>query len=247
MKIRLISYRGTGLYLNIENRYACDRPVVSIGCDCHPAYVLQSLNIRTHSFPFDWMNTEPCLGLRFVNANVKNKFKFFLSDLVNNERGYVVSTHFEQAEFFHYPELIQSQGMKNTLSRRASRFMEYVSSRECYLLFNITSESLVDYSSVSKFVDSVNEFHEIFGGNNTLLIYIRFDDDLSENYSNCHALENMLKKIPNTRVVNYVRKKSDFGIWGDKKQYAKLLESLGVKLTLCFPRVYLSKKSRKRK
>lgn len=157
----------------------------------------------------------------------------------------MVSRRFEDAEFFHYHELIHSKDIQNTLSRRAKGFIEHINRNRCYFLFNITSEGLKDASSASLFVISVNEFHRVVKGKHILLIYIRYDENLQENDSNCRLVEERLKNVPNTRVIKYVRQKSAFGIWGDQTQYTNLLDSLGIKLRLGFPKIYLSKIYRK--
>jgi hypothetical protein len=116
---------------------------------------------------------------------------------------------------------------------------------KCFFLFNVTSEGLKDAGSASLFVDSVNEFHRVTNGKHLLLIYIRYDENLQENDTNCYIVEERLKNVSNTRIIKYVRQKSAFGIWGDIKQYSNLLESLGVELRLGFPKIYFSKTYRK--
>jgi Putative papain-like cysteine peptidase (DUF1796) len=243
MKIRLITYKDITLSLVIEKGYVTRNPIISLGCDCHPAHVLNTLNLRKFSSPFDWLYTTPSKGLNYVNKNIKEGFKFFLSDLVKNEKGCVFSSNYAGSRFSHYPDLIDNQKTRKMFSRRWRRFLYYFNNRNCLFLFNITSEGLKDTSDVSLFLDSVNEFHRLAKGNHLLLIYIRYDECFQENEMNCGSVEKELRKLKQTRIARYIRHKNDYGTWGDESRFSELMESLGVKLKLGFPIVSLLKTS----
>lgn len=244
MKIRLLSLNHTRLSLCIERAYVCESPVISLGCDCHPAYVIRSLNLSRHGFPFDWMNTTPVKGIEFINKNIRDGFALFLADLCKNQSGYVVSGQFEAAEFMHYPELIENPETRNKLLCRSQRFLDYYNNRDCLFLFNVTSEGLEERDDALRFIESVKEFQAAANGRHKLLVYIRYDETFQENQNNCNLVEEGLGSLPNTRIAKYIRQKSIHGTWGDEKQYPKLLKSLGVKLRLSFPRIYFSRTER---
>jgi len=246
MKIRIISCRDAALFLCIEKRYVCSNPIISLGCDCHPACVLEALNLRRNSFPFDWMNTTPSRGICYVNKNIHDGFESFLVDLIKNERGYVVSRRYVDAEFFHYPDLIDNQETKKTLLRRVERFLEFLNNRKCFFLFNITSQGLRDSSDVSSFMDSVNEFHRMTKGKHTLLVYIRYDESFQENEIYCNLVEQEMRKLDNTRIARYIRHNSEDWIWGDRRKYTELFKALGVKLRLGFPKISFLETSNKK-
>ena len=204
MKIRLISYKNIELDLVIEKKYKYDKPIISIGNDCHPAYILNSLNLRNVSFPFDWLYTTPSRGIDYINKNLKENFKSFLSNLTKNERGYVTSRCYLDSEFFHYSDLIDNKNTKNMLSRRSKRFLDYFNNKRCLFLFNISSGALKNSSDISLFLDSVNKFHALAKGNHTLLVYIRYDESFQENENNCKVLENELRNLKHTRIAKYI-------------------------------------------
>ena len=129
--------------------------------------------------------------------------------------------------------------------RRAERFLDFFNNNKCFFLFNITSEGLNSRHDADHFLRSVNEFHRLSNGNHVLLIYIRYDESFYENELHCNWVEKRLRDISNTRTVKYIRQKSVHGIWGDEKQYTKLLEEMGIKLRIGFPRIYLSKTYKK--
>lgn len=237
MKIRIISFRDIAIDLRIEKKYVYRNPIIPIGCDCHPACVLAVLNLRKKSFPFDWMNTTPYRGIDYVNKNIHDGFESFLLDLTKNEKGYVVSRHYLDAEFFHFPDLIDSQERRETLLRRVDRFLDFFNNRKCFFLFNVTSDSLKNSSDASSFIDSVNQFHKITKGKHILLIYIRYDESFQENEMHCNLVEQEIRKLDNTRIAKFIRYNSTNHIWGDGKRYTKLFDKLGVKLRLGFPKI----------
>lgn len=55
--------------------------LVPIGCDCHPAYVLQTLHLRHAAYPFDWLDTSSEAALQYVEDNLRSRFAWFLHGL----------------------------------------------------------------------------------------------------------------------------------------------------------------------
>ena len=239
MKIRLAKYKDRQKFLIIEKRYRRNKPVISLGCDCHPAYVLKALNLRTLNYPFDWLSTTPSKGMDYVNKNIEERFKFFSTNLEKNKSGDVISNNYPDAQFLHCPGLIDNQKLQREIHKNSRRFIDYFNNKKCLFLFNVTSAGLESSRDVSFFLDSIKEFHELSNGFHSLHIYIRYDESFAENETNCEFVEKELRKLKRTSVVKYIRYRSEYGIWGNKDSYCDLLTSLGV-LKLDFPKIRLS-------
>ena len=65
-------------FLHIEKRYNSDKLIIPLGCDCHPAFMLDSLHLRTTSLPFDWLNIDPIRTFEYVTENINDSFENFL-------------------------------------------------------------------------------------------------------------------------------------------------------------------------
>src|ERR1700744_6282993 len=128
--------------LYIENRFHCDNVIVSLGCDCHPAYVLDTLHLRKQSLPFDWLKTKPTEGLNYVTANFRNDFKDFLSNLTINEHSNVVSRNFPYAEFFHDKNLISEENEQDKYKRKILRLSDLRRTARIHYLYTISISDL---------------------------------------------------------------------------------------------------------
>src|ERR1700744_5709286 len=104
--------------LYIEERFDYESVIISLGCDCQPAYLLDTLHLRKRSLPFDWLRTDPIQGLKYASANFKNNFEDFLSDLEINGHGHVVSKKFPFSEFFHDKDLISNDVAQEKYKRK---------------------------------------------------------------------------------------------------------------------------------
>lgn len=225
-------------FLFIEKRYKCRKEIIPIGCDCHPAYTLHELNIRKNSLPFDWLNTNPIKGLKFVSDNLENNFIDFLEKLFKNSKGHIVSEKYPYAEFMHEKKLIECKSERDKYIRRINRFQKLIN-KEVYFLYNVTSNSLESEKHVKEFYNSVLDFSSQIKKNQLLCIYIRYNENLKENDSYCLMLMELLMDIKNVKIVNYIREKDKEGIWGNKKYYPALYKSLGIKIYLTYPKIYL--------
>lgn len=240
MKIPIIYIPKTRFkrFLMIEKRFKLKNEVIPIGCDCHPAYTLQKLNLRKQSLPFDWLNTNPILGLSFVLKNMQTDFSGFLKGLRKNERGYVVSDEYPYAEFMHEKNLIENSLDREKFTRRIDRFQK-LKDKDCYYLYNTTSSSLKSERQVIELYKSAVEFVSQINEKQILCIYIRYDENLMENQNNCEMLLELLGKIKNVKAVNYIREKDKEGIWGNENKYPALYKSLGIKLKKTIPKMYV--------
>ena len=222
----------------IEKKYKCGKEIIPLGCDCHPSNKKKKLNIRNKSLPFDWLNTESIRGLEFVSENLKNDFIDFLSDLYINSRGHIVSEKYPYAEFMHEKNLIVLKSDKDKFLRRIDRLKSLLNN-EIYFIYNVASDSLGSENAVEEFYNSVLEFNAQLKNTQILCIYIRYDESLKENESHCQKLVDSLASFSKINITNYVREKNKEGIWGNEKHYPALFRSLGIKIHLTFPKIYL--------
>ena len=70
MKIKIINNKNYKLFFFIEKKRVTIKDIVPIGCDCHTAHLLQKLNLRKYSLPFDWLYTNPVKGIEFVTKKI---------------------------------------------------------------------------------------------------------------------------------------------------------------------------------
>lgn len=224
-------------FLIIEKRYKCSFEIIPIGCDCHPAYTLQKLNIRKHSLPFDWLNTDPIKGIDFVFQNLKDGFGAFLRNLSRNGEGHIVSEKYPYAEFMHEKNLIENQFDRDKFAKRIKRLQRLLT-KKIYFLYNVTSVSLKSDEQVFSFYNSVVEFTKQLKADQFLCLYIRYDESLSENTDQCTMLADLLSNNPKVRMAHYVREISKFGLWGSAERYESLYKSLRIDIKLTFPKMY---------
>lgn len=240
MRITILNLPKFKLTLNLENRFFSNRMIIPIGCDCHPAYMLNKLNLRTISLPFDWLNMEPVTGINYIIENIKSEFKWYLSDLIINERGYIVSSTFPSVEFMHEKDLIENPSTKVKLVRRYNRFNKIFKETKCNFIYDLPSYCLNTNTDVVKFRESVEKFLKLIKDEDKLLIYIRYDENFSENKNNCELLIRMLNTEKKIVVQKYTREKNAHGIWGDEKKYYSFFKSLHIGVRRSFPRIYFT-------
>ncbi|MBK6476395.1 MAG: hypothetical protein IPF95_17070 [Flavobacteriales bacterium] len=194
MKIRIVPIPNHSRYLHIEPKYGYGKIIVPVGCDCHPAYVLEKLNIRIQSLPFDWLDIEPVNCLSYVHQNLANKFQMFVADPIRNEKGNIISRAYPSAEFLHEKDLIESLADQQKMQRRALRLMDLYGKEPCAFMHNIPSRALSSIGNIEQISDHIQRFMDLIKPSDTLHIYIRYDESLEENRSHCELLK--IKRIP---------------------------------------------------
>lgn len=209
--------------------YTYNKIIVPIGCDCHPAYVLKKLNLRENNLPFDWLNIEPNKGLTYITDNIKNGFKYFISDLKVNDNGHVVSSHYECAEFYHEKDLIENTNHQLKMKRRVDRFNEILKNDISYLHM-IPMKTLTNQDVVDNILRSIIEFKSILKPSDTLSVYIRSDDKKHQNEAMYESLISKSKGLEQVTIAKYIRNKKKYGQWGDEDRYNNLLTKVGIKL-----------------
>jgi len=241
MKIPLIYIPNTKFkrFLYVEKSFSSLNTIIPLGCDCHPAYCLQKLHIRTQSFPFDWLNTKASKGICFVNDNIETGFTHFLDNLIVNGNGNVISNHYPDTEFIHEAHLIDNADSRLKIKRRIKRFQEVVNKNAVSFLYNIPVSQLMNNGDIEELLTSIRSFVSKLPEDSQLHVYLRYDEADDENQELSVTLFQALKTINKVRVVKYTRQFSKYGIWGDKSKYPDLLKRLGIPLQRTFPKIYI--------
>lgn len=228
--------------LKIKKQYKSVKAVLPIGCDCHPAYMLSKLELRKESLPFDWLDTKSHLALNFAFETIQSEFQFFLSDLDKNEQGKVFSQKHPEALFYHFDDLIENQDFQKKIKERSQRFLKLYKNKACYFSHTLTSQAIEEESDLQFVIQSITKFSSILKPNDELLIYLRFDESLTENSHHAQLLEKAIQSFPKVKMISYVRQKKEFGIWGDETYYKKLVNDIGIQTKIGFPKISLNRK-----
>jgi hypothetical protein len=241
MKIPLVYIPKSKLkrFLHIERRFKAQHTIIPLGCDCHPAYCLQKLHIRTQSFPFDWLNTSASKGILYVNNNIRVGFKHFLEDLTVNDHGNVISAHYPYAEFIHEKDLATNLNNQLKFTRRTERFQKALQRETVSFLYNIPVAQIINEVEAEELVTSVTTFVAQLKKSHHLHIYLRYDESENENADLANTLSTALQNIKGVTVVKYVRQLNRYGIWGNKNQYPDLFKKLGIPIKQTFPKIYI--------
>jgi hypothetical protein len=228
--------------IKINKRNKPVKEVLPIGCDCHPAYMLSKVELRKESLPFDWLDTKPTLALNFVFETIQTEFDFFLKDLQKNEEGKVFSNNHPEALFYHFDDLIENKDFQKKIEERTQRFLKLYKNKACYFLHTLTSQAIETESDLQFVIQSIAKFSSILKTNDELLIYLRFDESLSENSHHAKLLEKEIQLYSQIKMISYVRQKDVFGIWGDESNYKKLVNQIGIRTKTRFPKITLIRK-----
>lgn len=224
--------------MHIERSYVSPRNIISLGCDCHPAYALQQMNLRRASFPFDWLNTIPHLGLQYVSENIDTGFSKFQEGLMVNSRGHLVSSHYDYAELIHEKGLAENKEDREKFRRRFRRFLQTLEKEDIRFLYNFPVSEITE-SGITIFTNSVKRFTEKLKENDTLHIYLRYDEGYSENKQLADKLFASLTGGEKVYVSRYIRQLGRYGIWGNPAMYPELLKKLNIPVKEVFPRIYI--------
>ena len=225
--------------LKINKRYKSLKYLLPIGCDCHPAYMLSKLGLRNESLPFDWMDTKPALALNFAFETIQSEFYFFLNDLVKNEQGKVFAQKHPEALFYHFDDLIENIDFQKIIEERTQRLLKLYKNKACYFLHTVTSQAIEEESDLHFVIQSLAKFSSLLKPNDELLIYLRFDESLTESSYHAQLLAKEIQSFSQVKMISYVRKKDKFGIWGDETQYKKLVDDIGIQTKIRFPKITL--------
>jgi len=227
MRIPVLYIPGTAIkkFLHIEKMYSFPKKIITIGCDCHPAYSLQSLYIRTESLPFDWLNVAPAKSIGYVADNIRTNFEFFLKDLRRNDEGHIVSSYYPFAEFIHEKQLIERPEDVARFKRRVTRFLDLIQTKDINYLHNTPAAMFSSPDEVNQYIESIKSFLPLLKKNDSLHIYIRFDENLEENKEIIDSFIEQAAAL-GVSLTNYNRKFSKYGLWGNPAEYKKLYENL---------------------
>lgn len=236
MKLRVFKY-----VLKISRRFKSAKAIIPIGCDCHPAYMLNKAKLRKESLPFDWLDTEPRLALQYAFENIRDGFEFFTGNLEKNENGKVYANKYPEALFYHFDDLNTNHILQEKINLRINKLLNVIKSKPCYFIHNTKSNAFKTEGHVKDFVRSITNFITLLKPQDELLIYLRYDETLDENKLNCELLLSLVEPLESCKITPYIRYEKENGIWGDETKYNALIKSLGINLKNKFPEIELLK------
>lgn len=225
-------------FIEIKRNYKAEKYIIPIGKDCHAAHSLEVLNIRIQSLPYDWIRLKPIMGLKIVSDNIKERFKYFLHDFRKNEDGNTYAKKYPDAEFTHAKAVISDSKLKKTFEKRYQRMLKIIKIQPVAYLYILDISGFKTSEDVDFFCDTINGFRDILKQEDSLHIYIRFDEEISNNKI-CNSLLLQVKQIPQVHITTYIRQKARFGIWGNEKEYPKLYKNLNLMIKETFPKFSL--------
>lgn len=220
-------------FLEIKKKYKSEKYIIPIGKDCHAAHSLDILNIRNQSLPYDWIRLRSMSGLRTVSQNIQERFTFFLSDLKRNEKGNTYAEKYPEAEFTHAKAVTDDPKLRSTFEKRCQRALDIISHQSVAFL-HIIEITKFGFEEANSFCTMTKDFTKILKPEDSLHIYMRFDEEI-ENEEICNFLLNEIPKIPQVYITTYVREKTKHGIWGNENEYPQLYKSLNLKIKRVFP------------
>lgn len=241
MKIPLLYIPGTRLkrFLYIEPGYTADKPVISLGCDCHPAWMLRKLHLRKSGCPFDWLDTQAHLGLDYVNQNIRTGFKHYLENIIENANGNIIAERYPHAVMLHETDLSTGSEAKTKLERRVERFVKQFEKGNNRYLYNLPVDKIEDETQANLFISSVQEFITLMKDSDSLHIILRYDEHGEEFPEITQTLLDFLEPNPKVHSAPYVRRLKQHGLWGDPAEYPALFKDLNIPIMRTFTKIYV--------
>jgi hypothetical protein len=197
----------------------------SIGCDCHPAHVLKTLDLRKNSSPFDSLDINPINTFEYFYELIQTEFKYFMQDLIiNDEYSRPSSKHYQYSFFHHDKKINKDNTIKEKYLRRITCLLNHYTHFNCIFLVNIKSSSIISCEIASKlYLDCLKIINDdtFIKNNHIIFIYIRYDEDLNENKESIDVFYTKIKEInsKNIFIIKYNRHLKKDGIWGNTKMY----------------------------
>lgn len=220
-------------FLEIKHKYSCSKYIIPIGRDCHAAHTLQVLELRHQSLPYDWIRLKAQLGLNIVSSNIRERFNFFLENLHQNEEGNTYAEKYPNAEFTHAKAVLHDVSLRNKFKIRAQRMLDIIDNQDVAYLHILEIQTFKN-DDFKIFIKSIQKFIEILKHNDSLHIYMRYDNTL-ENPDIAKNIMESIEKLPKVYVCTYNRNKEKYGIWGNPKYYPLLMKDVGIQLKRNFP------------
>lgn len=227
--------------LLIEITSESKRCILPIGSDCHPAYMLSKVGLRSISLPFDWLEVKPAFALNYVKANLEDRFDCFLKNLKINNANKIYAEKYPEALFYHYDNLIQNIELQGKIKNRTRRFLEFHDSMDCCFLLSLPSYCVSTREDVEFIKKSIVDFGGVLKENDELVIYLRFDNSFDENKENSTILEEFVSTLPQIKLFKYIRYLNDFGIWGNESEYLPFTRKMGLTTTATGFKLSISK------
>jgi len=198
---------------------------ISLGPDCTIAGLLNDINVRTQSLPFDFLLTNTLLGIKYVTDLINNDFSDYLNDLKYNKQNKVYSTNYPYSLFYHHDLINNKQKLVKSLKidhlnmdeplidkfkRRGERFMNIINDKDNFnIFFYCIRHDVITtnfFQDLDNFIDVMNK-----KSNNQYLLVILFtdlqtDDDIKIDYNNQRVqFYHFPKKNRIELLNNYIR------------------------------------------
>ena len=197
-------------------------PIVSLGCNCHPAYWLEKMGIRAQSMPFDWLLTRPHLGMQFVVEMIQTEFRGFTQGIYVNHRSHPVSALNPATEFFHHHDLldpVKADTERERLNRRAARLLDKIKSSEqinfvyCYPLDEKSNKTEL----ISQTYADAIKLKELIPHARLAIYFLSDDGDFK--------ISSTVSAPPGINISNYTRDKSINPTWGGPPEFLQSIEN----------------------
>jgi len=214
---------------HIERTRRYHKVIVPIGCDCHPAHVLEQLCLRRFSLPFDWMGSKPETTLKYVMDCINTKFEKTFSDLYFSKERRVVSQNYPHTRFSHVPSLAFDEDVVNKYVLRGKLLCDLVEKESISYLCNIKLSSFGEKEMADGLIRDIAAFASFIKPNDTLHIYFSTEYDRDENREIEEYLFYHSKRVDKVWAAPYFKDRATYGIWGNHRYYPALLNSLGIK------------------
>ena len=165
-----------------------NKNLISLGPDCTVAGLLNRLNMRKQSLPFDFLLTNSELGIQYVSDLINNNFSNYLENLTYNNKVY--SKNYPNTVFLHHDLIANKQKLVKSLhidhlnmdeplinkfKRRSERFINLINDKNNFNLFFY----YIDSRALSKkFYETLDNFVNImkYKSNNQYLLIILLPD-----------------------------------------------------------------------
>lgn len=187
--------------------------VISIGEYCIVAKLLEKLNIKKESFPFDWIFS----NLKFVKDCIDEDFEPLLEIIRNKktdgEKEYQ-NCIFKKVGIPHHD--VNDNNTLKYFTRRKESFNIALNSKDDVYLLHITGSSNYDIE-IDDYINLVSSLKKKYDNNNIHIISINFKENNNKGYELFEKI-NINDIILKKYVIN-MNRKNDISNWLDNINY----------------------------
>ena len=186
---------------------------ISLGPNCHSAFHLVKLKIRSQSLPFDWLLCSDKMGIYYVNKCIETNFSDYLLNLSNIDN-FTISNNYPFVKFIHSNPL--DKGDYDTLTDRAERFMNIINDKTnfCFFYFGCSKDAFeTNFDTIKN--DIIN-FISLMESKCSYLLVFYVTHDKKFNFDNYWLFDNVL-------VLKYVKNINKARDFGNHKDFINLI------------------------